>query len=60
MPGYSQDDRPLILTTPLGKDVLLVTSFRGHESISQLFDFEIEMLAERGTKIPFDQILDKR
>lgn len=57
MPGYSQDDRPLILTTPLGKDVLLVTSFRGHESISQLFDFEIEMLAERGTKIPFDQIL---
>ena len=57
MPGYSQEDRPLILTTPLGKDVLLVTSFQGHESISQLFDFEMEMLAERGTKIPFDQIL---
>jgi type VI secretion system secreted protein VgrG len=57
MPGYSQEDRPLILTTPLGKDVLLVTSFRGHESISELFDFEIEMLAERGIKIPFDQIL---
>jgi len=57
MPEYSQEDRPLILTTPLGKDVLLVTSFRGHESISQLFDFEIEMLAERETKIPFDQIL---
>jgi type VI secretion system secreted protein VgrG len=57
MPGYSQEDRPLILTTPLGKDVLLVISFRGHESISQLFDFEIDMHAERGTKIPFDQIL---
>jgi type VI secretion system secreted protein VgrG len=57
MPGYSQEERPLILTTPLGKDVLLVTSFRGHESISQLFGFEIEMLAELGTKIPFDQIL---
>jgi type VI secretion system secreted protein VgrG len=57
MPGYSQQDRPLILTTPLGKDVLLVTSFQGHESISQLFDFEMEMLAERETKIPFDQIL---
>jgi type VI secretion system secreted protein VgrG len=57
MPGYSQEDRPLVLTTPLGKDVLLVTAFRGHESISQLFDFEIEMIAEKETKIPFDQIL---
>ena len=57
MPEYSQEDRPLVLTTPLGKDVLLVTSFRGHETISQLFDFDIEMLAERGTRIPFEQIL---
>src|SRR5580704_13268801 len=57
MPEYLQADRPLILTTPLGADVLIVTDFRGHESISELFEFEIEMRAERKTKIPFDQIL---
>ena len=57
MPDYLQEDRPLILTTPLGADVLIVTNFSGHESISELFDFEIEMLADRRTKIPFDQIL---
>jgi type VI secretion system secreted protein VgrG len=39
MPTYTQTDRPLIVTTPLGKDVLLLTGFRGHEGISELFSF---------------------
>jgi type VI secretion system secreted protein VgrG len=57
MPTYTQTDRPLIVTTPLGKDVLLLTGFRGHEGISQLFSFQLEMLAERGTELHFDKIL---
>src|SRR5580658_85793 len=57
MPTYTQTDRPLIVTTPLGQDVLLLTGFHGHEGISQLFSFELEMLAERGAEIHFDKIL---
>jgi len=57
MPKYVQMDRPLSVDTPLGKDVLLLTDFRGHEGISQLFSFQLELLAERGTDIRFDKIL---
>ena len=35
----SQDNRPLAVTTPLGKDVLLLRRFTGHEAMSKLFSF---------------------
>ena len=57
MPTYTQTNRPLKVTTPLGQDVLLLTGFRGHEGISQLFSFQLEMLAERGADVRFDKIL---
>ena len=38
MPNYTQEDRPLKITTPLGEDVLLIYGFRGQEEISHLFD----------------------
>jgi len=57
MPTYTQTDRPLVVTTPLGKDVLLLTGFRGHEGISQLFSFQLDLIAERGTEVHFDKIL---
>lgn len=57
MATYLQAEKPLIVTTPLGPDVLVITKFRGSESISQLFSFELELLAERGTDIHFDKIL---
>src|SRR5579872_4160002 len=57
MPTYTQTDRPLAITTPLGKDVLLLTALRGHEAISQLFDFEIDLLAKTGADVRFDRIL---
>ena len=37
MPTYTQAEGPLAITTPLGKNVLLLTGFRGSEAISQLF-----------------------
>lgn len=57
MPNYSQDDRPLVATTPLGKDVLLLTAFRGQEEISRLFCFELELLAELNSEVPFEDVV---
>ncbi|MDX1981712.1 MAG: type VI secretion system tip protein VgrG [Bryobacteraceae bacterium] len=39
MPSYTQDDRPIKLTTTLGKDVLLLERFQGREAISEPFLF---------------------
>ena len=54
---YKQGDRPLIITTPLGPDALLATGLHGHEAISELFHFEVDLLAEAETQIRFDGIL---
>jgi type VI secretion system secreted protein VgrG len=59
MPKYSQGDRALAITTPLGTDVLLVTGLQGHEAISQLFNFKLDLLAEAGREIPFDAVLGR-
>jgi len=57
MPIYTQANRPLCIKTPLGQDVLLLTGFRGHETISQLFDFQVDFLAEATNEIHFDRII---
>ncbi len=56
---YTQTGRPLQLTTPLGEDVLLLESFKGVESLSGLFSFELELLAEFPSlsTIDFNKIL---
>ena len=57
MPGYTQTERPLSVTTPLGKDILLITDLRGHEAVSQTFDFHLTLLSELTNEIRFDRIL---
>jgi type VI secretion system secreted protein VgrG len=57
MPRYTQAKRPLAIKTPLGEDVLLLTGFLGHEAISQLFSFELDLLAEVESEIRFDAIV---
>lgn len=57
MPTYTQADRALSIKTPLGKDVLLLTGFRGHETISQLFRFHLDLLAEADSDVRFDRIV---
>jgi type VI secretion system secreted protein VgrG len=57
MSAYTQKNRPLAITTPLGEDVLLLTRFQGHEAISQLFSFHVDLLAEAQNDIRFDRIL---
>ena len=57
MPKYSQANRLLAVTTPLGTDVLLLQQFSGEEAISRLFRFELDLLAESTATIAFDSIL---
>jgi type VI secretion system secreted protein VgrG len=51
MGKYTQDGRLLAVTVNgLGKDDLLLERFTGHEAISELFHFRLEMLAEKPIK----------
>jgi type VI secretion system secreted protein VgrG len=45
--AYTQENRLLKLDTPLGADVLLLQGFTGHEGISRLFSFELDLLSEK-------------
>src|SRR6476659_4666121 len=47
MSTFSQEGRPLAVETPLGKDVLVLTSFTGQEDLSRLFSFRLEMLSKK-------------
>ena len=47
MSDILQDTRIGILTTPLGKDVLVLTRFDGSEGLSELFEYRIEALSEQ-------------
>jgi type VI secretion system secreted protein VgrG len=49
----------MAITTPLGKDVLLLTGFRGEEAISQLFNFQADLIAESKEEIQFDRIIGR-
>lgn len=42
----TQTNRPIQITTPLGDDVLLFSRMNGHEHLSQLFEYEVELLSE--------------
>ena len=46
MAAIAQEKRTLVVETPLGKDVLGLTSFDGREEMSRLFHFTLEMLSE--------------
>ena len=54
---YTQDGRPLAVHTPLGKDKLFLIGITGQEAISQLFSFQLELLAEIQTEITFEKLL---
>ncbi|HEY1381716.1 MAG TPA: type VI secretion system tip protein TssI/VgrG [Gemmataceae bacterium] len=57
---YTQADRPLVLTTPLGPDKLLAVGLSGREGVSQLFRWDIDCRAERSTAVAFDRLLGQR
>jgi type VI secretion system secreted protein VgrG len=55
MEKYTQAGRPLAITTPLGQDALLLVGLTGHEGISQLFSFQLDVLADG--PVAFDQLV---
>jgi type VI secretion system secreted protein VgrG len=55
----TQDNRRSAITTPLGKDVLLLEAFTGTEAVSELFHFEARLLAEINKTIDFNAIVGK-
>lgn len=59
MGKYTQQDRLLELSTPLGKDVLLLQELRGREGISQLFHFDLHLLSEEKA-IKYEDIVGKK
>jgi type VI secretion system secreted protein VgrG len=47
MPEYTQDNRPMRVSSPLGKDVLLLEGLDGRESVSSPFLFRLRLLSEK-------------
>jgi type VI secretion system secreted protein VgrG len=54
----TQDKRIATLTTPLGKDKLVLTTFDGTEGLSELFEFCIDALS-KDDNIDFDKVLGR-
>ena len=60
---HTQENRLISLTTPLGEDKLLLAGFSGHEAISRLFSFHLDLLADKTDpafkEIEFSDIIGK-
>ncbi|MEX2558827.1 MAG: contractile injection system protein, VgrG/Pvc8 family, partial [Pirellulales bacterium] len=60
MATYTQERRPMQVTTPLGPDKLLLVGLSGQEGLSQLFQFHLEVIAENDTDVAFDKLLGQK
>ena len=58
MSDLTQDQRLISISSPLPKDELLLTSFEGIDRISDLFEFQIEVLSKNHSIKP-DQLIGK-
>ena len=56
--AITQANRSLRITTPFGKDVLLLEKLAGNEYLSQLYSYQLSLLSETGDLDP-DKILGK-
>lgn len=56
---YTQDNRLISLDTPLGKDALLLQGFAGHEGISRLFHFNLDLASEKPS-LSFEAIVGQK
>jgi type VI secretion system secreted protein VgrG len=53
---FTQANRLIAIDTPLGEDVLLLQGFTGHEGLSRLFSFDLDLLSANNS-ISFDDIV---
>ena len=57
---YTQANSPMRFRVDgLGEDDLLITRLSGTEALSELFSFELELLAPVDKPVAFDQVLGK-
>lgn len=54
--SLTQDGRVGVLTTPLGKDVLVLQKFDGFEGLGELFEFHVDALSEQ-ENLNFDKAI---
>ena len=59
MSAYLQLNRPMKISTPLGPEMLLVEGVSGHEAVSDLFEFHVDLVAIRGLMVPFEKLLSQ-
>ncbi|WP_338846809.1 type VI secretion system tip protein TssI/VgrG [Massilia sp. W12] len=59
MSGYTQKNRQLTVTTPLGDDVLFISRMTGKEALGRLFEYRVEMFSEK-KDIDFAKMLGKK
>ncbi len=57
---YSQANRLLAIETPLGKDVLLLQELVGHEGMSRLFSYELDLLAYDNPSINLKDVVGQK
>jgi type VI secretion system secreted protein VgrG len=57
---YTQANRALAVTTPLGTDALLLESLTGTEGLSEPFLFRLELLSEGIDPISFEKVLGQK
>src|SRR3954469_13033467 len=55
---YTQAHRQMAISTPLGKDVLLLRGFTGTEALSRLFTFDLDLVSE-AESVKFQEIVGK-
>jgi len=60
MCAFKQDERILTFTSPLGKDVLLPDNLAGMEGLSELFFYQLDLLATTDTKIDPKKIVGQK
>lgn len=58
MPSIAQEHRRIAISTPLGKDALLLRGFSGSEAISQLFHFDLDLVSENDS-VKFQDVVGK-
>jgi type VI secretion system secreted protein VgrG len=56
--AFTQDGQYISISTPLGKDKLLLRAFRGEERLSGLFHYSLDMQSEDGA-LDFSKIVGK-
>src|SRR5439155_2885799 len=57
MPEFTQKNRRFRVTTAMGADALLLTAFRGTETVSRLFRFELDLVAPADSPAEFQTVL---